>query len=377
MTSRASWQWVLPYLACPSCGQSLEFAPDRDAADGILVHGGAGCTRRYPVVDGIPRLLLGRGRRAVAMRHAPRAEAGSAVGELLREWLDEVGTTSEVVAGFDYEWARFADVDTDDIRRLYRQYFDLVPSACLEPANVVLDAGCGAGRWAYQVARGGPRVIALDMGLSVELAAQSTTGLANVACVQGDLGALPIRQRSVDWCYSLGVLHHTDDPPAGLRQLVSALRPGGGVLLYLYYDVGGRNPIARAAFALATGVRRVMSVSPRAVVQVVALLFAMFVYLPLARFARVLRSLGLRRLAEGVPLSFYADRSFRTMRNDSLDRFGTRIEWRFSRDAMAALMRDAGLRHLTFSEGTPYWHAIGWLPSSGPEAEPTGTTPAE
>lgn len=99
----AGWQWVLPYLACPLCGDGLEFVPDRDPAEGVLAHGGAGCTRRYPVVDGIPRLLLGRGRRAVAMRHASRVEVGSAVGELLREWLDEVGTTSEVVAGFDDE----------------------------------------------------------------------------------------------------------------------------------------------------------------------------------------------------------------------------------------------------------------------------------
>lgn len=367
--AEADWHWVLPYLACPSCRQGLAFEPDRDATRGILVHARAGCARRYPVVGGIPRLLLGPGRHAVAARHAPRVDPGSAVGELLREWLDERGTTPDVVASFDDEWSRFADVDTADIRRLYRQYFDLVPDAWLEPENVVLDAGCGAGRWAYQVARTGARVIALDMGLSVELAARSTKGFANVACVQGDLGALPIRHRSADWCYSLGVLHHTDDPPAGLRQLVSALRPGGGVLLYLYYDVGSRNPIARASFAVATQVRRVVSKSPRTVVHVVAVLFAIFVYLPLARLARVLRTSGLHRLAEGVPLSFYADRSFRTMRNDSLDRFGTRIEWRFSRSAMATLMREAGLSHITFSERLPYWRAIGWLQSKGSEED--------
>ena len=48
------------------------------------------------------------------------------------------------------------------------------------------------------------------------------------------------------------------------------------------------------------------------------------------------------------------------MRTDAFDRFGTRLEHRFSRDEIAAMMQAAGLIDLKFSDRSPFWVAVGW-----------------
>jgi len=48
------------------------------------------------------------------------------------------------------------------------------------------------------------------------------------------------------------------------------------------------------------------------------------------------------------------------MRTDALDRFGARLERRFSRSEIAALLEDAGLERIRFNERPPYWSAVGY-----------------
>ena len=60
-----------------------------------------------------------------------------------------------------------------------------------------------------------------------------------------------------------------------------------------------------------------------------------------------------------LPLSAYRHLSFYTMRTDALDRFGTRLEQRFTRVEITAMMEQAGLEDIRFSEAIPYWCAVG------------------
>ena len=48
------------------------------------------------------------------------------------------------------------------------------------------------------------------------------------------------------------------------------------------------------------------------------------------------------------------------MRTDALDRFGTRLEQRFTRNKIDEMMRAAGLERIIFSEAEPYWCAVGF-----------------
>ena len=60
-----------------------------------------------------------------------------------------------------------------------------------------------------------------------------------------------------------------------------------------------------------------------------------------------------------IPLSHYRDKSFYTMRTDALDRFGTRLEHRYTRAEIERMMLDAGLTDIRFREAEPFWVACG------------------
>ena len=350
--------WALPLLVCPSCREPFALEVDGAEGDGVLSHPAGGCPERFPVIDGIPRLVRGGSRSELVARHAPWFAASISRRELRDRWVAAGGTANAVVRGFDYEWSRFRDVGTLDLKAIFAMYFDVVEGASFGTDRIVLDAGCGAGRWACEVAARGPRVLAVDLGASVELARASAGDDDRIACVQADLRELPVRAEAVDWAYSLGVLHHVEGAEQALARIVHAVKPGGEVLLYLYYALDQRGPLFRTLFRAVDAVRRLTSRAPRPVVYAVSLLVAGLVYWPLARLSRVLTGLGLERLASALPLSFYRDRSFAIMRNDSLDRFGTRLERRYSRAQMAALLESAGGEAISFSTRPPYWHAV-------------------
>jgi hypothetical protein len=73
----------------------------------------------------------------------------------------------------------------------------------------------------------------------------------------------------------------------------------------------------------------------------------------------LVKNMGLKTFAKGLPLSTYHNLSFFIIRNDALDRFGTALEQRFSKSQVETMMQDAGLENVTISPNMPYWHAVG------------------
>ena len=74
-------------------------------------------------------------------------------------------------------------------------------------------------------------------------------------------------------------------------------------------------------------------------------------------------SWGLEKMGFDVqlmPLSSYRYRSFYVMRNDALDRFGTKLEKRFSRNQIQKMLESSGLYNISFSDTLPYHCAIGY-----------------
>jgi SAM-dependent methyltransferase len=254
---------------------------------------------------------------------------------------------------------------------MFTSYFDVVDPARLRPGSVVLDAGCGSGRWSYEMARRGAQVVAMDLGLSVEVAARNTRGL-HVQCVQADIRDTPFRAETFDFACSLGVLHHVPETDIALAAICRTITPGGAMLLYLYYALETRPSWYRALFKVSDGLRRVLSAAPQAVTQLITAAIAAMVYWPLARSARFLKRRGLPGVAEALPLAFYSDLSFQTMRNDSLDRFGTGLEKRYTAAEVIRLMNEAGLEDAQLAPGPPFWHAAGRRPQTGSRAPAIG-----
>ena len=84
-----------------------------------------------------------------------------------------------------------------------------------------------------------------------------------------------------------------------------------------------------------------------------------FIYMPFVLWVRFLVLIGLRPLAKKMPLSAYNNKSFFIIRNDALDRFGTKLEQRFSKKQVENMMQNCGLQEILVSPGVPYYHAIG------------------
>lgn len=354
-----NWRRALPLVVCPRCRDQLNVIAEAGEDQAILGHTRVPCDEVYPVIDDIPRLVTGSQRSVLRRAHSSWFEQDMA-RDRFGSWGDGANRSADddVVARFDQEWHLFDDAGKSEHEIVFASYFDLVRPQDLAGARMALDAGCGAGRWALEVARRGVDVIAVDLGLSIEVAERNTRSTGRVLCVQADLAELPLQPQSMDFAYSLGVLHHVGDTKRALARLVDVLKPGRTMLIYLYYALENRSRPYRLAFRISDRIRRWTSTLPQPLLTSFATAVAALAYFPLARAARLLRQRGYPKLASALPLGFYADLSFRMMRNDSLDRFGTAVEKRYTRDSMRALLEDAGLADVAFSPDPPYWHAI-------------------
>jgi hypothetical protein len=89
--------------------------------------------------------------------------------------------------------------------------------------------------------------------------------------------------------------------------------------------------------------------------QFVTSIIAALVYWPLARFSRILKKFGIN--TSNIPLHHYADLPFVMLANDALDRFGTSLEQRFSKDEITEMLRSADfdISTLKFSDVEPFW----------------------
>lgn len=135
------------------------------------------------------------------------------------------------------------------------------------------------------------------------------------------------------------------------------LKPGAPFLVYLYYAFDNRPVVFRVAWHCSDWLRRAISRMPAKLKHLTTDALAFVVYLPLARLSRTFDRLGLD--VSNIPLSYYRDHSWYTIRTDSRDRFGTPLEQRFSKDQIHGMMESAGLRDIRFSAHAPYWCVVG------------------
>ena len=273
---------------------------------------------------------------------------------------------THTVEGFGDEWQRFDQEALGDAERaaLFDAYFAVFPWADLPPNAVGFDAGCGSGRWAALAARrvGHLHCIdASDRALAVARRNLEREGVRNGTFHHASIADMPIADGSMDFGYSLGVLHHMPDTAAALAACARKLKPGAPLLVYLYYAFDNRPPWFRALWRASDLARRVVSRMPHRARFATSQAIAASVYWPLARSARGLEAMGFS--VDAFPLSAYRERSFYVMRTDALDRFGTSLEQRFTRAEISTLMERAGLEAITFSEDLPFWCAVGRKPT--------------
>ena len=266
----------------------------------------------------------------------------------------------DVVKSFGDEWSRFSNETLSDaeLDAIFAKYTAIFPWDRLPLNAIGFDAGCGSGRWAKRFAPRVGRLHCIDASeAALTVARRQLASVANVEFHLSDLNSVDLPKGTFDFGYSLGVLHHIPDTQAAARACVELLKPGAPFLVYLYYSLDDASIVKRSMFRVVSGARHVISRLPRRIKTLVSDAIAVGVYWPLARLARLVEKRG--RNPAAIPLSFYRDRSLYVMRNDALDRFGTRLEKRFSRDEVIALLHDAGLESVVVSENEPFWVAVG------------------
>ena len=263
-----------------------------------------------------------------------------------------------VVKGFGEEWSRFSQEELADTERttIFNDYFAEFPWAELPKDAHGADIGCGSGRWAAVVAPRVGHLTCVDASAdALDVAKRNLADQNNVTFLQADVGNLPFANGELDFAYSLGVLHHVPDTEGAMANVSRVLKPGAPFLVYLYYAFDNRPLWFRMLWQLSDGLRRMICRLPSSLRFAVCEVIAAFVYWPLAKLAAIVAMLGLS--VRNLPLAYYRDKSFYVMRTDALDRFGTRLEKRFSRPQIQAMLEAAGFDGIRFSSGEPYWCA--------------------
>ncbi len=267
------------------------------------------------------------------------------------------------VDGFGDEWSRFdqSDLPTAEQQLLFDEYFSVFPWKNISKESTGFDLGCGTGRWARSVAPKVKKLICIDPSSALEIAKKNLSNFDNCEFDSATVDEMPMQDNSMDFGYSLGVLHHVPDTALGIKQCVKKLKIGGPLLLYLYYRFDNRPWWFRLIWSVSDLLRRIVSKMPYKLRYVSSQIISIIVYFPLARFALFLEKLNFN--VSNFPLSSYKNLSFYTMRTDALDRFGTRLEQRFTRKEIKNMMSNAGLENIEFSNSKPFWVAVGYKSS--------------
>ena len=270
---------------------------------------------------------------------------------------------ANVARGFGREWSTFRqgeeNLSREQRETIFVDYFRIFPWDLLPPGGGVgIDVGCGTGRWSMMVA---PRVAHLHLlDVSPEalmVARENLKGAQNVSFHLNSVAEIPLLAHSLDFAFSLGVLHHVPDTQEAIRAIAEKLKPGAPFLIYLYYAFDNRPRWYRLLWAVSNGVRVVVSRLPHPVRKAITEAIAALVYWPLARLAALLARFGVPQLS--LPLSWYRDKSFYVMRTDAYDRFCTQLEKRFSKAQIEQMLAGAGFDSIAFSHTPPYWCAVG------------------
>jgi SAM-dependent methyltransferase len=267
---------------------------------------------------------------------------------------------ASTVEGFGYEWKRFDQSGTDEkeLTEIWNRYFSIFPWNDLKMECAVgADFGCGTGRWSKLVASRVGHVHLVDASdAALNVAKEKLKSLSNISFHLGSVEEVSLEEASLDFAFSLGVLHHVPDIKKALKDIAGKLKPGAPFLVYLYYNFENRPKWYATLWKTSDLGRKVICRLPLRVRLAISTLVASLVYWPLARIAGLLSFVNC--LPASFPLSFYQGRSFYVMRNDALDRLGTKVEQRFSKKQIYDLLSASGFENIQFSDTAPFWCSV-------------------
>ena len=269
----------------------------------------------------------------------------------MKENLDK-----QVVDSFGDEWRKFNHhhIDSSSLKISFNQYFDIFPFDILNPESEGFDMGCGSGRWSKFIAPLVGKLNLIDPSQdALDSAKMHLSKYSNCNYICSGVSETDIVDGSQDFGYCLGVLHHIPDTQKGIYDCAKLLKRGAPFLLYLYYRFDNKPLWFKGIWYLSNIFRVLISSMPKTIKNFICEVIAIIVYLPLARISKIFEAVGIN--VDNFPLSDYRSKPFYILRNDARDRFGTKLEKRFTKNEIKEMLDSAGLDLVRFSEQTPYW----------------------
>ena len=199
-------------LICPACGEPVSLQPGATGGDNEIETGALACPagHTYPIRRGVPRFV----------QHQLDANQARTRDSFGHEWTVLYPEHGHMTS----QWVAERDI--------FIQYTHALPSEFR--GRLVLDGGCGNGRYARLVNDWGARVVAVDISDAVETAAVNLAGRSNVDVVQADLFRLPFPPATFDIVFSVGVLHHTPDAEGAFHAIQPLVKPGGFFSIFIH-----------------------------------------------------------------------------------------------------------------------------------------------
>ena len=227
--------------------------------------------------------------------HCPTGHVFEISGRVARFVRDNDSSDGELSLrtkrAFGNQWVQLgelATVTSDDLKLHLPEGF----TADETFKGLVLDAGCGMGRYTGLVAQAGATPVGMDFSRAVDKAAELWP---DITFIQADLTTPPFAPRSFDLVFSFGVLHHLSDPMAGFQKCFELVKPGGMLLVWVYSAHGG---VLRQVRQLARRVVKRAPAAKRPAALAAAVVIWCFYVWPNKLVSR------------GKSLRFYADKKF-------------------------------------------------------------------
>jgi SAM-dependent methyltransferase len=175
---------------------------------------------------------------------AGRVHSGTLVSEdgtqrhPIREGIPRFVPASNYADNFGMQWNKFRQTQLDSHSGHPISSSRFWKATGWRPADLqgqwVLDAGCGAGRFAEVALQAGAKVVALDYSRAVDACYANLQHYPDLHIVQGDIYALPVAPGFFPFVYSLGVLQHTPDVARAFACLPPVVSPGGNLCVDFY-----------------------------------------------------------------------------------------------------------------------------------------------
>jgi 2-polyprenyl-3-methyl-5-hydroxy-6-metoxy-1,4-benzoquinol methylase len=245
---------------------------------------------------------------------------------------------------FGFQWKLYSRTQLDDAssqrsERAFRRRTGFRPEDLA--GKLVLDVGCGMGRFAEVATRWGAHVVGIDLSLASEVAAKNLAD-RSATIFQADVFKLPFAPESFDYIYSIGVLHHTPDCEQAFKALPKLLKPGGRIAIWLYSSY---NPWYRMSDVYRKWTRRMAPEKLHRLCKVVVPLYG--VHSVLKKVPLVGKAAS-SALAWAIPMSHNKDATWRVL--DTFDWYSPWYQSKHTYEEVFRWFESCGLQDLRVIE---------------------------